>query len=86
MDWLFTYPKRTGRYSNISQIIEGFDCTVFQESSTDVEVIYNLTKEALQATQQKQKPIFMNLKYYRYFEHVGVFDDFKAGYRSAEEY
>ena len=76
--------KRHG-YSNISQIIEGFDCTVIQESSTDVEVIYNLTKQAIQEIQQKQKPVFLHLKYYRYLEHVCVFEDFKTGYHSTEE-
>ena len=26
------------------------------------------------------------VKYFRYLEHVGVFEDFKFGYRSEEEY
>jgi pyruvate dehydrogenase E1 component alpha subunit len=28
----------------------------------------------------------MHLKYYRYLEHVGVNEDFDAGYRSREEF
>ncbi len=31
-------------------------------------------------------PCFMLLKYYRYLEHVGVNEDFDAGYRSREEF
>jgi TPP-dependent pyruvate/acetoin dehydrogenase alpha subunit len=29
---------------------------------------------------------FLHLKYYRYLEHVGVNEDFDAGYRSYEEF
>ena len=32
----------------------------------------------------QQKNFFLHLKYYRYLEHVGVFEDFKAGYRSKD--
>ena len=31
-------------------------------------------------------PSFMHLRYYRYLEHVGVNEDFDAGYRSREEF
>lgn len=31
-------------------------------------------------------PCFMHLRYYRYLEHVGVNEDFDAGYRSREEF
>ena len=31
-------------------------------------------------------PAFLDLKYYRYLEHVGVNEDFDAGYRSKKEF
>jgi len=31
-------------------------------------------------------PVFLHLKYYRYLEHVGVNEDFDAGYRSRNEF
>jgi acetoin:2,6-dichlorophenolindophenol oxidoreductase subunit alpha len=77
--------KRHG-YASIAEIIKKFDCKVETETSTDVEVIYNLAKKAIQSIQKNQKPVFLHLKYYRYLEHVGVFEDFKAGYRSKEEF
>jgi len=71
-------------YKSIADIVRKFDCNVFESASTDVEVIYNLTRDALKMMQNNGSPCFIYLKYYRYLEHVGVFEDFKAGYRSKE--
>ena len=32
------------------------------------------------------RPSFLHLKYYRYLEHVGINEDFGAGYRDRAEY
>ena len=77
--------KRHG-YMSITDIVSGFDCNVLKEHSTDVEVIYNLTRRAMELMTGNQMPCFMHLKYYRYLEHVGVNEDFEAGYRPKEEY
>lgn len=73
-------------YRDIAEIARQFYCDVYVEDTTDVEIIYELTKEALQKMKETSRPAFMHLKYYRYLEHVGVFEDFKAGYRPKEEY
>lgn len=73
-------------YQSISQIVTQFDCNVFSSQSTDVEDIYQLTKDAYALMEKNKKPCFLHLHYYRYLEHVGVFEDFKAGYRSREEF
>ena len=76
---------RHGYYS-IANIVRTFDCNVFESDSTDVEVIYNLAKDAIRVMLDNGRPSFLYLKYYRYLEHVGVFEDFEAGYRSREEF
>lgn len=73
-------------YGSISEIIKKFDCDVFKSDSSSAEVIYDLTKKAIKNLQDKQRPCFLYFKYYRYLEHVGVFEDFKAGYRPKEEF
>jgi len=73
-------------YRSIADIVRKFNCNVFESDSTDVEFIYNITKDALNMMQENRYPGFMHLKYYRYLEHVGVFEDFEAGYRSREEF
>jgi len=76
---------RTG-YDSICDVASKFNCNVFSESTTDVNRVYNLTSEAIRVMDENQKPCFMHFRYYRYLEHVGINEDFDAGYRSKEEY
>jgi len=73
-------------YKSITDIVSKFNCNVFQSETTDVEAIYKLTSDAIKSVEQNQMPAFLHLKYYRYLEHVGVSEDFDAGYRSKEEF
>ncbi len=73
-------------YASLARVVAGFDCTVFEEDGTDAEKIYNLTRKAVQLTKEQSRPVFLNLKYYRYLEHVGINEDFEAGYRSKAEF
>jgi len=77
--------KRQG-YDSITDVVSRFRCNVLQEESTDVEVILRLTEQAADLVSTTQMPCFMHLKYYRYLEHVGVSEDFDAGYRSRAEF
>jgi len=77
--------KRQG-YASITDIISKFNCNVLKENTTDAEVIYELTRRAIRLIKTTQMPCFMHLSYYRYLEHVGVNEDFDAGYRSKEEF
>jgi TPP-dependent pyruvate/acetoin dehydrogenase alpha subunit len=73
-------------YKSISDIVSRFKCNVFREETTDPQVIYKLTRNAIKLQRSTHKPSFLHLKYYRYFEHVGMNQDFKFGYRSEEEF
>lgn len=73
-------------YASITDIVSRFNCNVLEEDTTDAEVIHRLTLEAIELTRENQMPCFMHLNYYRYLEHVGVNEDFDAGYRSVEEF
>ncbi len=73
-------------YKSITDIVSKFHCKVFQKSTTDAEVIYKLSRKAIGALKKSQMPCFLHLKYYRYLEHVGINEDFDAGYRSKKEF
>ncbi len=77
--------KRHG-YASITDIVSKFNCNVFKKNTTDAEAIYELTRKAIKLIKTTQMPCFMHLRYYRYLEHVGVNEDFNAGYRSREEF
>lgn len=73
-------------YKSITKIVEGFNCLVRSTDTTDVEEIYNLTLASLMELKNTSKPIFLQVRYYRYCEHVGVAEDFNAGYRLKTEF
>ncbi len=73
-------------YDSITGIASKFQCDVFEEQSTDAEVIHNLTRQAARSVRDNGRPAFLYLQYYRQLEHVGVNEDFDQGYRSREEY
>ena len=72
-------------YKNLPEIIRHFDVHVIESDSSDVEEVHALFKEAEKVIDETGKPVFMHLKCFRYLEHVGVYEDFKAGYREKEQ-
>ncbi len=79
-----THAGQRHGYKDICEIAAKFDIEVLQTDSTDVEDIYNLTKKA-ESLLDKNRPVLMYVKCYRYLEHVGVNEDFNAGYRPRDE-
>lgn len=73
-------------YKSLANIVKQYSISVFETESTDAEHIYKLTLRAINSIQKKQQPAFLNLKYYRYLEHVGVHEDFNAGYRNKKDF
>ena len=48
--------------------------------------VYALVDKAIESIHKTGQPSFMHLRYYRYLEHVGVNEDFDAGYRPRTMY
>ena len=80
-----TQNQRRG-YDSLPDIITNYNCKVFKSNSTDPEVIYDIVSKSRKIAIEEQMPVFLNLEYYRYLEHVGVNEDFECGYRSREEF
>jgi len=81
-----THVKQRRGYDSIAKIIEKFHLQIVENDSTDAELIYNLVYRVVNSMRKKPRPYFMNFKYYRYLEHVGINYDFNAGYRSKKEF
>src|SRR3990167_1325107 len=73
-------------YKKLVDIIKQYYISVFEKETTDAEQIYNLTLQAINSIKKDHMPAFLHLKYYRYLEHVGVHEDFNAGYRNKKEF
>lgn len=78
--------KERHSYKDLGAIVKKFGWNTFYSESTDAEEIYTLTEKAMKSWEKNKQPAFLHLKYYRYLEHVGVNEDFDAGYRSRKEF
>lgn len=81
-----TPPTARRGYKSLTSIIKQYTISVFESDSTDAEKIYELTLKAINLINKKRRPAFLYLRYYRYLEHVGIHEDFYAGYRSKLEF
>lgn len=77
--------KRQG-YRSDEDLLGAFGINPFEENTTDPEIIYHTTRRALQRMNDNNRPCFLRFHYYRYLEHVGINEDFQAGYRPRDEY
>jgi TPP-dependent pyruvate/acetoin dehydrogenase alpha subunit len=73
-------------FESITEIVSKFNCLVYEAKTTDAEAIYKLTRRAVNEVNSRSMPAFLRLEYFRYLEHVGVNEDFDAGYRRREEF
>ena len=81
-----TKPEERHGYKYLPDIISQYNCNVFDTSTTDVEEIYKISSIAIDQSRRTSSPSFIYSRYYRYLEHVGINEDYDAGYRSREEY
>jgi acetoin:2,6-dichlorophenolindophenol oxidoreductase subunit alpha len=81
-----TYRHQRHGFRSITQVAAQYDCIVAESDTTDVEEIYRITAHALEEMRRTERPVFLYFQWYRYLEHVGINEDFDAGYRSREEY
>ena len=72
-------------YRKIGDVVRQIVPNFYEDDSNSVEKIYDLTQSAMEFTSASGYPSFLHFHYYRYLEHVGVFPDFDAGYRSEGE-
>jgi TPP-dependent pyruvate/acetoin dehydrogenase alpha subunit len=80
-------PKSCRRgYNSLIDVVSRFNCVAREQKTTDAEAIYELTSETIETMRSEQMPGFLRLEYCRYLEHVGVCQDFEAGYRCVEEF
>jgi pyruvate dehydrogenase E1 component alpha subunit len=73
-------------YDSITAVVGQFRCHVASSDSTDPAVIQKLAASAIQEIRETGRPAFLHLRCHRYLEHVGIGEDYDAGYRSRSEH
>jgi TPP-dependent pyruvate/acetoin dehydrogenase alpha subunit len=80
-----TTPEERHGYKSIDDIVARFHCDAYADDSNDVESIYRMTRVAAKKAMEVGRPAFLRIRCMRYLEHVGVAEDWNAGYRHREE-
>jgi len=85
---LAVHSKREVRqgFKCITDVVRHFEGSVYQEDSTDVEVLYGRALEAIESIKSQGKPSFIHLKCRRYLDHIGIAAEFDVGYNSKAEF
>jgi TPP-dependent pyruvate/acetoin dehydrogenase alpha subunit len=73
-------------HPQIVELARLYSCETAFSESTLAQEVYDLTREARARASRAGRPLFLHLRCYRYLEHVGIGEDFEAGYRSREEF
>ena len=69
-------------YRSLIEVLQGFRCTVVSADGSDLPTVVQATRNMLSRMTQDRQPGFLHLSYFRLLEHVGIQEDFAAGYRS----
>lgn len=80
-----TPPAAHQGITSLADVARLFNCHFFADDSNDVERVYAMTLEAKARSDNDQLPVLMHIKCCRYLEHVGIFEDWKVGYRPESE-
>lgn len=80
-----TPPGAHQGFSSMREVAELFDCHFFEDDSNDVENIYAITRDAVEKTAERSRPVLMHINCCRYLEHVGISEDWEFGYRPIAE-
>jgi TPP-dependent pyruvate/acetoin dehydrogenase alpha subunit len=78
-----SFNKNRQAFLDILNILENYDIGYSFLDGTDAEEIYARTEMLLEIS---DGPMFIQCRYHRYLEHVGVNEDYDAGYRNKSEY
>jgi TPP-dependent pyruvate/acetoin dehydrogenase alpha subunit len=70
-------------FSSISDVTRGFRCHVGSADGTDLVAVIEATNRLRTEMGSTKQPGFLHLRYFRFLEHVGINEDFSAGYRQA---
>lgn len=78
---IHTPSKQRQGFRSIPEALHGFECHVLSSDGSDLTSVITSTRRMLQLMDDELKPGFLHFTYFRFLEHVGIAEDFDAGYR-----
>ena len=80
-----TSPNKRQGYADIISIFKPLNLLTSKSSATSADDIYSETVVILELMKRLGVPAFVEFKYFRDLEHVGINEDFSAGYREKND-
>ncbi|MAV82999.1 MAG: acetoin dehydrogenase [Pelagibacteraceae bacterium] len=77
--------NRQPKNRNILNIVKGMGVQSYSIDGNKVDLIHKLSKKFISQIRNNKKPIFIELKTYRFLEHCGPFNDDNLKYRTNKE-
>lgn len=68
-------------FKSIGESVKGFHCHSASIEGYDPGTVYRTVLDLLEKMEEEPAPAFLHAGYFRYLEHVGICEDFAAGYR-----
>jgi TPP-dependent pyruvate/acetoin dehydrogenase alpha subunit len=78
---IHTHPPVRRGFRSIAHVAREFDCYSASGNGTKITDVMTKTQTMMMKMKQSMKPGFLHFSYYRHLEHVGIREDFDAGYR-----
>ncbi len=83
---VYTHLKeRQSKNRDLKKITEGSGVKYFEGDGSKINDVLSVMRNALKFQKKNNKPIFINLKTYRFLEHCGPNDDDNLNYRNLKE-
>ena len=82
---IHAHPEIRRGFQSIEALLSPYEYVVGSGDGYDVQSVREQTVEVLNEMKQSNRPGFLKLNYLRFFEHVGINEDFQVGYRSFQE-
>lgn len=72
-------------YRSLREALSGFPCLAETGDGRDVNQVFQLTESLVSRIQKNPQPAVVSFPYFRFLQHVGIEEDFLAGYRERPE-
>jgi acetoin:2,6-dichlorophenolindophenol oxidoreductase subunit alpha len=81
---LAIHSKRSERegFKSIEQLVKSFNIDFYEVDGSNLSEVLGTTQDCYEKLQHEVRPAFIHAKYYRFLEHVGTLEDYKAEYRT----
>jgi acetoin:2,6-dichlorophenolindophenol oxidoreductase subunit alpha len=78
---IYTPAKDRQGFESMEKAVSGFHCYFSQTDGERGDAVYEATRNLARKMNKDPKPGFLHCPYFRFFEHVGMKEDFDQAYR-----